>query len=323
MPLPTPRWRSAIAALLLLAAGAAHAQYPDKPVTWVVPFPPGGPTDVASRVLAQAFEKALGKPFVALNKAGASGSIGMRQVITSAPDGHTVGMLVGPSLLAPLMQDKPAYDLTQDVQAVGMAYVTPLVLAVNPKVLPDVTDLPSLVAAARARELNVTSPATGSIGHLSFELLKQELDFPALHIGYQGSAPAVTATLAGDVSVIFADGLALLPHIQAGTLRAIAVNAEDFAALPDVPSLASQGVRGTRTDSWGGLVVPVGTPQPVVERLQATLQAVLQDPAVVARLRASGAEPRYGDSAAMTGRIAEDTVTWTQVIETNDLRQHR
>src|SRR5690606_31551031 len=155
--------------------------------------PPGGPTDVASRVLANAFEKELGQPFVVVNRAGASGSIGMRQVTTAKPDGYTIGTLAGPSLLAPLMQESAPYDLTSDVEAASLAYLTPLILVSNPKVLPEVTDLKTLAEYGKHNDMSFTSPATGSIGHLTLELLRSELGFQGTHIGYQGSAPAVTA----------------------------------------------------------------------------------------------------------------------------------
>lgn len=307
------------AGLLFTAAPLAQAAYPDRPVQWVIPFPPGGPTDVASRVLTSAFEAELGKTFVAVNKPGASGSIGVRQVINSKPDGYTIGMLASPSLTAPFMLASKPYDLTKDVKPVSVAYVTPLLLVVNPKVLPDVTDVKSLAETGKKQDLNYTSAATGSTGHLTMELLKKELGFQGTHIAYQGSAPAVTAVLGGEVPIMFSDAVAVLPHIKAGTLRAIAVSIDNFDELPDVKTLAAQGVQSTKAVSWVGMVAPNGTPDDVTKLLSDTLKKVVQDPEVAKRMKSVGAYPVYGDAADMANRIKVDSAIWEQVINENKL----
>lgn len=307
------------AGLFFTAAPVAQAAYPDRPVQWVIPFPPGGPTDVASRVLTNAFEKELGKSFVAVNKPGASGSIGVSQVINSKPDGYTLGMLASPSLTAPFMQPNKPYDLTKDIKPVGVAYVTPLLLVVNPKVLPNVTDVKSLAEVGKKQDLNYTSAATGSTGHLTMELLKKELGFQGTHIAYQGSSPAVTAVLGGDVPVMFSDAVAVLPHIKAGKLRAIAVNVDNFDELPDVKTLASQGLQSTKAVSWAGMFVPNGTPDNATKLLTETLKKVLQDPDVAKRMKSVGAYPVYGDAADLANRIKVDSAIWEQVITENKL----
>jgi len=314
---------SVLATSLLLVTGAVHADYPEQPVSWIVPFPPGGPTDVASRVLANELEKELGKPLVVINKAGASGSIGLRQIAAAKPDGYTIGTLAGPSLLAPMMQDAAPYELPKDVDPVGLAYLTPLILVSNPKVLPEVFDLRSLAEVGKSKDLNFTSPATGSIGHLTMELIRKKLQFPGTHIGYQGSAPAVMAVLSGEVPIMFADSVAVLQHIKSGALRALAVSIDGFEELPDVKSLAQQGVQSAKTASWGGLVAPKGTPAEAISRLSAALKRVLQKPEIVQRLKAVGAYPEYEGSDVFKGRIANDSRVWKQVITENSLRTLR
>ncbi|OWT60180.1 Bug family tripartite tricarboxylate transporter substrate binding protein [Candidimonas nitroreducens] len=309
------------AGLLALMAGPANAKYPERPVTWVVPFPPGGPTDVASRVLAHAFEQALGQSFVVVNKPGASGSIGMRQIVSSKPDGYTIGTLAGPSLLAPLMLKSPPYDLTKNIQAVGLAYLTPLVLVVNSHAMPGVTDLKSLASFGRGKDLNYTSPATGSIGHLTLALILKELGLRGTHIGYQGSAPAVTAVVAGQVPLALLDSVAVLPQVKSGALNAIAVTIDGYDQLPQVKSLAQQGAESAKTASWGGLVAPRGLPPEALSRLQGTLQEVLKDPKVISRLKAVGAYTSFEGAAALQKRIDSDTEVWGRVIKENNLRK--
>ncbi|MYN13482.1 tripartite tricarboxylate transporter substrate binding protein [Pusillimonas sp. TS35] len=304
----------------VLTGAPAFAAYPDKPASWVVPFPPGGPTDVATRVLADAFGKALGGNFVVENKPGASGTIGVRNVIRSKPDGYTIGTLASPSLTAPFILAERPYDLNKDVTPIGLAYVTPLILVVNPTVLPDVIDVASLAKAGKhGKSLNYTSAGVGSTGNLTMELLKKELGFDAVHVPYQGSSPAVTAVLAGDVPIMLSDSVAVLQHIKAGKLRAIAVNTDAFQDLPDVTSLKAQGVQSTKAISWGGIFAPAGTPDDVRDTLTNTLRKVLQDPKVTDRMKSVGAYPVFGDAAEMTDHIKTDSAIWERVIKDNKL----
>lgn len=310
---------AAVAGSLFMAAGAASAAYPDRPVSWVIPFPPGGPTDVSTRVLADAFSKELDATFVAENKPGASGTIGVRNVMRSKPDGYTIGMLASPSLTAPYMLAGNPYDLSKDIQPIGVAYVTPLILVVNPEIMPDVTDLASLAKAGKNGDLNYTSAGTGSTGNLTMELLKTELGFGATHIPYQGSSPAVAAVLAGDVPIMLSDSVAVLPQIKAGKLRAIAVNTENFKTLPDVKSLKEQGVTGSKAISWVGVFAPLKTSDEARTKLAETLKKVLQDPKVIERMISVGAYPAYGNADDMQQRIVTDSAIWEKVISDNKL----
>lgn len=313
---PVSMGLAALMGVMFMAMSPAHAEYPERTVSWVIPFPPGGPTDIATRVLAEAFNKELGQTFVADNRSGASGAIGVRNVIRSKPDGYTIGMLAAPSLTAPFMQENPPYNLETDIMPVGLAYVTPLILVVNPQVLPDVTDVKSLVKAGQdGKELNYTAAGVGSTSHLTMELMKKELNFEAFNIPYQGSAPAVAAVLAGDVPVMLSDAIAVMSQIKAGKLRAIAVTTDDpIEGLENVKSLKAQGVKSTKAVSWGGVFVPVGTPEATVATLNNALKKALQDPNVANRMRSIGAYPAYSDANAMAERIKVDSAIWKKVI---------
>lgn len=308
-------------ALVMASATAVQAQpdFPNKPLTWVIPFPPGGPTDVTSRILADAFSRELGQTVVTENKSGASGTIGVRSVTRDKADGYTFGTLAAPSLIAPYLMPNAPYDLTQDITPIGVAYTTPLIMVVNPDALPNVTDLASLAEAAKTMDLNYTTAGVGSTAHLTVELIKKELGFDAIHIPYQGSAPAVTATLAGEVPLMFSDSLAVLPHIQAGKLRPIAVNTDNFAPLPDVKSLNQQGVTSTKAVSWYGVFGPKGMPDEIRDKLSATLDKVLQDPVVIERMQSAGAYPNFTTPQGMADRIKTDSAIWEAVIKENNI----
>lgn len=310
--------------LVFQAANAQANDFPNKSLNYIVPFPPGGPSDVAGRVLADALGKKLNQTVVVENKSGASGSIGINQLIRSKPDGYTVASLAAPSLTAPFILSQSPYNLEKDVKSVGIAYITPLVIVVNAKKYPDITDMKSLAQAAKNSEegINYTSAAIGSTANLAMELIKKDLGIKMLHIPYRGSAPAVTAVLAGDVPVMYSDLVAVLTQIKAGNLRPIAVNTEQrLDELPEVPTLKEQGVQASKAVSWGGLLVPKDTPDDRVKVLSDALASVVNDPDTQARLKAVGAYPYYTDSKTMQETIARDSAIWSAVIEENNLRQ--
>lgn len=316
----------ALASSVLLAtgfAGAVQAQYPDRTVSWVIPFPPGGPTDITTRVLADAFGKELGETFIAENKPGASGTIGVRFTMRAKPDGYTIGMLAAPSLTAPFILSSNPYDLSKDIQPVGIAYQTPLILVVNPTVYPDVTDIKSLVAAIKKDDqLTYTTSGIGSTAHLTIEILKTELGIDTLHVPYQGSGPAVSAALSGEVPVFYSDAVAVLPQIRAGKLRAIALNSPlNNDAVAGVKTLEEQGVESAKALSWGGVFAPKGTAPETVEILSKTLEKVLQDPAVIERMQGVGAYPAFSTPEQMQEIIDRDSAIWKKAIDDNNLKQ--
>lgn len=317
------RLAAALAAALVLGAPLAQAaDWPSKTVRLVVPFPPGGPTDAAARVVSQQLAERLGQPVVVDNRPGASGSIAAAQIKRSAADGYTLMMLATPTLLAPHLFKSAAYDVAQDFTPVATVYDLPIVIVVNPNELPEVTDLQQLIAHAKAQAtpLNYTTAGIGSLGHLSMELLKQRGGFDMQHIPYNGTAPAITDTLGGRVPVMFADLVGARPHIEAGTLRAIAVGSpERVSTMPDVKTIAEQGVEGYSAVSWGGLLAPANVPTPVVERLSTEIGAILSDAQVQQQLLNAGALAHFEAPEQMAQRIAEESAKWGQVIQDNGI----
>ncbi|MDM0045766.1 tripartite tricarboxylate transporter substrate binding protein [Variovorax dokdonensis] len=308
---------ASVVALTLAASPAIAETWPAKPIKLIVPFPPGGPTDTASRVIGQELGERLKQAVVVENRAGASGTIAATAVSKSPADGYTFMMLATPTLLAAHLYKSTPYDVLKDFAPVATVYDLPIVVVVNPTVLPDVKTLPDLLAKAKASNghLNYTSSGPGSFGHLSMELLKQMGGFEMQHIGYKGGTPAVTDLLGGQVPVMYADLVAALPHIKSGKLRAIAVGSpQRVVQLPDVPTVAEQGFKGFDAVSWGGLLAPAGTPADIVNRVSGEVKAILADKAVQDRLLTAGAIANYGDPAQMGQRVRGDYEKWGKVI---------
>ena len=309
---------AALAASALWGAASAHAQaWPTRMIKLVVPFPAGGPTDTASRIVGQRLAERLGQPVVVENRAGASGSIAAAQVAKSPADGYTLMMLATPTLLAPHLYKKAGYDTVKDFTPVATVYDLPIVVVVNPAQMPSVTDLQKLITHAKARpgQLNYTSSGAGSFGHLSMELLKQMGGFEMQHIPYKGGVPAITDTIDGQVQLMYADLVAALPHIQTGKLRAIAVGSpQRVAMLPDIKTIAEQGFKGYEAVSWGGLLAPSGTPKAVVDRIATEVQQILAEKDTQDKLLTAGAIAAYQASDKMARRIQQDYVKWGAVI---------
>lgn len=316
--------RIALGTLLCVAAGGAMAQgFPDRMIKLVVPFPPGGPTDVASRIIGQKMSEGLKQQVVVENRPGASGMIGAEVVSKSAPDGYTLMMLATPTLLFPHLGNHKGADLFKDFTPIGSAYDLPIVMVVNPQKMPDVNSLQDLIAKAKAQPgaLNYTSAGNASFGHLSTELLKNIGQFDIQHVPYKGSAPALQDTLGGTVPMMFSDMIAALPHIKAGKLRPIAVgSAKRVAFTPDVKTVAEQGFAGFDAVAWGGLMAPAGTPQEVVDRLNKELRTVLADKEVQAKLLGAGTISAYASPEAMKKRMQSDFDRWGKVIRDNGIK---
>ncbi|WP_420993216.1 Bug family tripartite tricarboxylate transporter substrate binding protein [Cupriavidus sp. 30B13] len=313
-----------LAAALPLCASQAFADaYPSKPIRLVVPFPPGGPTDTAARIIGQKMGEALKQTVVVDNRPGASGTIGAEAVAKSAPDGYTLMVLATPTLLAPHLIARKGYDIFKDFTPVGAAYDLPIVMVVNPQAMPDVTDLQQYIARAKVRPgaLNYTSAGNGSFGHLSTELLKSLGHFDVQHVPYKGSAPAISDLLAGQVPMMFSDMIAALPQIKAGKLRPIAVgSARRVSFTPDVKTVAEQGFPGFEATAWGGLLAPAGTPKDVIARLSAELKAALADPVVQEKMLGAGTVAAYMPPEQLAARMRNDYKKWGKVIQDNGIK---
>ncbi len=312
----------AIALCAVPVSVTAFAQaWPEKPIRLVVPFPPGGPTDTASRIVGQELGKRLKQTVVVENRAGASGAIAATGVMNSPADGYTFMMLATPTLLAPFLYPSTKYNVEKDFAPVATVYDLPIVVVVNPSVL-DVHNLDELIAKAKAEggTLNYTSSGVGSFGHLSMEMLKQMGKFDMMHVPYGGGTPAITDLLGGQVPMMYADLVAALPHIQAGKLRAIAIGSpERVSMLPDVKTVAEQGFPGFSAVSWGGLLAPKGTPKDIIDRVSGDVKEILADPEVQQRLLGAGAFAAYQSPEDMAKRIHDDSEKWGGLIREKGL----
>lgn len=303
-----------------LLAGTALAQqaWPSKPITLIVPFPAGGPTDVVSRIVGKELSDRLKQPVIVENRAGASGSIAANQVKRAAPDGYTLMTLATPTLFAPLFYKGAGYDVTKDFTPIAMIYDLPIVIVVNPSQLPGVNTLPKLIETARAQKhsLNYATSGAGSFGHMSMELLKDLGKFDMQHVAYKGGVPAITDTIGGQVPIMYADLVAALPHIKAGKLVAVAVGSpERVSAVPEVKTIAEQGIDGFSAVSLGALLGPQGMPADVVARLNKEVKDILGQKEVQERILGAGAIARFMPAPALQQSLANDYAKWSKVVK--------
>ncbi|RZT42145.1 Bug family tripartite tricarboxylate transporter substrate binding protein [Cupriavidus agavae] len=310
---------AAAALAAVMPAAFAKGEWPDKFIKMVVAFPAGGPTDTAARIVAQKLSEKLGQQVIIENKPGASGSIGTASFIKSPADGYNLSMFGMPALLAPLMYKTNAYDVKKDFTSVATVYVLPMAIVINPAVVPGVESLPDLIRFAKASKtpLSYTSSGTGSFGHLAMEQLKDLGHFDMLHVPYRGSAPAVADLLGGQVGIMFADVVAALPHIRAGKLKAIALSSPNARTLlPNVKTVSDQGFPGFDFDSWGGLIAPLDTPQPIVDRLaKETREIIANDKELQQKLVTAGAIASFQDGKQMQARLNKDYDRWSAIVK--------
>ena len=323
-----PTLRTALLAfgLAALAPFAALAQpvgaWPTKPVRIVVPFAPGGTTDILARALAPELGKAFGQSFIVENKPGAGGNTGADLVAKSPPDGYTLLMgTVGTQAINPALYPKMPYDAVKDFMPITLFAGVPNVLVINPAKAAayKVTDVKSLIAYGKANpgKLNMASSGNGTSIHLSGELFKSMTGTYMLHFPYRGSGPALLDLIGGTMDVMFDNLPSALPQIKAGKLTALAVTSgARSAALPDVPTIAEAGpVKGFEASSWFGLLAPAGTPPDIVNRLQQETAKALATPALKERLLSQGAIPGGNTPAQFTQFIAAEAKKWAQVVK--------
>ena len=314
----TRRWVLAAAATLMAGSAWAQATWPSKAITLIVPFPPGGPTDVVSRIVGKELSERLKQPVIVENKAGASGSIAAAQVKRAEPDGHTLMMLATPTLFAPLFFKGAGYEVTKDFTPIAMVYDLPIVMVVNPAKLPGVTTLQQLIETARKQDggLNYTTSGAGSFGHMTMELLKDLGKFDMQHVAYKGGTPAITDTIGGQVPTMYADLVAALPHIKSGKLVPLAVGSpERVSVIPDVKTIAEQGIEGFSAVSLGALMGPKGMSPAVVERLNKEVKEILAQPDVQQRILGAGAIAKFLPAAQLQKSLESDYAKWSKVVK--------
>jgi len=310
-------------ALLLgvLCFGTAQAQYPSKPLRLIVPFAPGGSTDIFARLIAERAQGPLGQPVVVENRAGAAGNIGAEAVVRSAPDGYTLLMATtGVMAINNALYKSMTYDAAKDL--VPVLYVASItnVLIVPP-------DLPArnvaeLVALAKKDpgKLSFASSGAGASTHMSAELFKSMTGTDILHVPYKGSGPAMPDLMSGRVHMMFENAPGAVPHIKAGKLRALAqTGLKRSPALPEVPTIAESGVPGYESLSWSGIAVPAGTPKSIIEKLNRDLNTVLAMPEMRQKLAEQGAETIGGPPEAFAKHISAEREKWSRVIRTANI----
>ena len=314
--------RNLLALLALAGLGiTAHAQpaaadWPNKPIRWVVPFPPGGAMDAIARTLGEKAAKPLGQPFVIENKPGAGGNIGADFVAKQPGDGYTMMITsIGMATNKPLY-GKLNYDPVKDFAPVSLLAVVPNVLVTN-ATQPDVKTARDVIAAARKApgQLTYASAGNGTSIHLAGEVFTSLAKLDMLHIPYKGSGPAVSDLLGGQVNYMFDSITSARPHIQSGKLRALgATTAKRSSTLPNVPTLAEAGVPGYEVSPWFAVFMPAATPKAIVSKLNKALLDAMKDPEVAKRFETIGAEPVGSTPDELAQHLARESERWTQLI---------
>ena len=307
----------ALAACALAAAnGPSFAQYPVKPVRIIVPYPPGGTTDILARLVATRLTDKLGQTFVVENRPGAAGAIGSQAVAKSAPDGYTLvmGTVSSHGINSALYKALP-YDPVKDFAPVTNVASTPNVITVNPG-LP-VTNLGELLKLAKEKpgKLNFGSTSQGGSPHMSAELLKMMTRVDLVHVPYKGAGPMLADLIGGQVQVGFDNLPSSMSHIRSGKVRAIAVTTPSrWPGAPEIPTVAESGVAGYEVSGWFGLLAPAGTPKPVIDVLYAALSEILKQPDVQKQMLELGAAPVGNPPDAFGRQIASEVEKWKKVV---------
>lgn len=312
-----PAMIGAAAVLLAQASPGLAGQYPEKPIHLIVPYAPGGTTDIVSRVLAQALGKELSQPVVVENRAGAGGMVGAAALARAEADGYTLGTAtVSTVATGPLTAAKPSYDPLKAFTPVGLIAFVPNVLTVYPGI--PAQNLKEFVSLLKANpgKYSFASSGVGSIAHLDGELFKSLTDVQMTHVPYRGSGPALNDTAAGQVAAQFDNLSSSLAFIQAGKLRALAVASEKrVPQLPDVPTYAEAGIPQMNNMAWFGVVGPKGLPDPVRDRLLSAMSKVLSDPAVIEIMHRNGAEPKAMTPQAFGQVIEREYALRKRIVE--------
>ncbi len=306
-----------LAVALSSIAISAYAQYPNKPIKMVVPFPPGGTTDILARAVAADLQKSLGQPVIVDNKAGAGGNIGSDYVAKSAPDGYTLLMgTVGTHAINVSLYPKMPYDAVKDFAPVSLVAGVPNVLVAAPNY--PVNSVKDLIDVAKKSPDTVTfaSSGSGTSIHLSGELFKQLAGVQMTHVPYKGSSAALPDVMSGQVNVMFDNAPSVMQQIKGGKLKAIAVTSSKRSpALPNVPTIVESGVAGFEASSWFGVLAPAGTPKEIVDRLSQSIAKALQTTEMKDRLAAQGADAVGNSPEQFAAHIKSEIDKWAKVVK--------
>ncbi len=303
-----------------LPAWAQSGDWPTRPVRIIVPYPPGGSSDIIARILAPRLSDALKQTVVVENKPGANGNLGAGLVVQAAQEGHTVLLCdVGALAISPSVYTKLSFDPSKDLRAVGMLAYSPHVLAVHPNV--PAKTVPELVALSKQRRLNFAVTAIGSAPHLAAVAVQQATGARWEYVPYKGGSQAVTDTIGGQTQVIMNGLLATLPHIKAGKLRPIAISKrERMQLVPDIPTISEQGVAGFESGTWQGVMAPATTTDPVALRLSELMAQIVSQPDVKAQLNEQGAEIVTRNPVELAQFFNSERARWASVVKSADIR---
>jgi tripartite-type tricarboxylate transporter receptor subunit TctC len=312
----------ALIAAIGAAAPLAAQPYPNRPITLVVPFPPGGSATIIARSIADKLGDALGQQIVVDNRGGAGGSIAARQVAKSSPDGYTIMLaFTGTLAVSPMIFANVGYDPRRDFAAIGLVGMAPSVLAVHPSIAAhSVADLIKIAKAAPGK-IHYGSPGIGTTNHLAGELLASMADVKLVHVPYKGTGPAITDLLGGHIAMMFAPIPAAHGNVSSGMLRALGVTSlQRSRLLPNVPTVAESGLPGFEVAQRSALLAPAGTPRTIIERLNRELNAVLATEEVRQRLAVEGGEPIPGAPEAYAADIDREEKKWKQLVNAIGLK---
>jgi len=307
----------AVAMLATFTAGALAQSWPAKPVRFIVPYPPGGTSDILARTIGQKLGDALGQTIVVENKPGANGNVGAEFVAKAAPDGYTFLLAdIGAIAISPSVYPALPFDPVKDFAPVTMVAYSPHILAVNPSVT--AMSVQDLVALAKAKpgKLNYAASSTGSAPHLAGVEFASRAGIDWAYIPYKGGAQAITDVVGGQADVLFNGMLATYPHVKGGKLRILAVSsANRLPSIPDVPTVAESGYPGFETGSWQGILAPPGTPPEIVAKMNAEVGKILATPEMKEKLASQGAEVRVTTPGELGSFIARERDRWAKVVK--------
>ena len=308
----------AVAAFSILLASAGHSLaqgWPNRPIRMVVPYTPGGYTDLMARLVGQKISEALGQPIVFENKPGANAIIGTDVVAKAAPDGYTFGTVIAAHAVNATLNPKLPYDTLKDFTYVSLMSVAPLIMIAHPS-LP-ANNVKELVALAKSKpgQLNFASSGVGAAAHLTMEMFKSRMGIEMQHIPYKGTAGALQDTVGGQINVMFDIVGPLMPQVRSGNAKAVVVTAKErIPAAPDVPTMAEQGVPDFVSGTWAGIIAPAGMPKEIVDRVAAEARKALADPAMKAKLAEQGIVAVGDGPDEFRVFVTDEIARWSKVI---------
>lgn len=311
--------RSILGALALAVASNATPadDYPSKAIRFVVPYPPGGASDILARILAQKLSERIGQPVIVENHAGAGGNIGADFVAKAAPDGYTILMgNIGPNAMSPALYAKLPYDAIKDFAPITLVSSVPIILVAHPSF--PASTVKELVDLAKAKpgKYNYASAGSGSSNHLAMELFKMLAGVDLVHVPYKGGTPAMTDLIAGRIQVAFDTVPVALPHVKSGRLKPIALaGAKRTSLLPQVPTVAESGIPGYEASSWGGVMAPARTPRAIIDKLNTEINLTLGMPGVRERLAESGIELIGTTPEQFAAHLEREIAKWKRVVD--------